>query len=247
VIDDNGETTHFIGVQNDITQIVQLKQQRDDFVATLVHDLKNPMIACNRILELIIEGTIDAGDQGNLLERIHESNLTMLRMISNTLDYYRCEAGPFQPVFQVFDLSGLCRRVIDEFRLHAKSKSIALQSDYPESLPILGDENLLRRVLVNLIDNAMKFTCKDGRVALIVEHDVNAMIKVVNTGAGLSAEEISTVFDRFVQAKAGKRYSNSSGLGLFFCRQIIEAHGGTIECQSNSGETEFRFTLPISA
>ena len=93
VFSEAGELTHFVGIQNDITEVVQLRQQRDDFVSTLVHDLKNPLIASNRILAMINASQVTPEDQSLFLHKIQESTKSMLRMIANSLDYYRSEAG----------------------------------------------------------------------------------------------------------------------------------------------------------
>jgi signal transduction histidine kinase len=108
----------------------------------------------------------------------------------------------------------------------------------------MGDENLLRRVLVNLIDNAIKFSSEKGSISLTVEEKGDAIVRIANVGKELSSEQIDTLFNRFVQTEDGRRHSNSNGLGLFFCQQIINAHGGKISCRSDATATEFLFTLP---
>ena len=114
---------------------------------------------------------------------------------------------------------------------------------------VLGDESLIRRVLVNLLDNALKFTETNGKMSLVIEQadqTGQAAVHVINTGAGLGEDDISCLFERFGQAQNGRKYTPGTGLGLFLCRQIISAHGGSIFCQSKVGvETKFTFTLPL--
>ena len=249
VFSEAGELTHFVGIQNDITEVVQLRQQRDDFVSTLVHDLKNPLIASNRILAMINASQVTPEDQSLFLHKIQESTKSMLRMIANSLDYYRSEAGPLRPVNQPFNLCQLCRNVVAEFDVDSRQRSIAVTQSGPESLMVLGDESLIRRVLVNLLDNALKFTETNGKISLVIEQadqTGQAAVHVINTGAGLGEDDISCLFERFGQAQNGRQYTPGTGLGLFLCRQIISAHGGSIFCQSKVGvETKFTFTLPL--
>jgi len=171
------------------------------------------------------------------------------RLISSLLDINRLEAG--QPITnqREVDPRELINESLDAVRMLAESKGQTLQVELPASLPIIhADEDMLRRVLINLLENAVKFTPLKGTITVGGGAEAD-MIKfwVKDSGAGVPAEALELIFDKFTRLQA-ERYPKGLGLGLAFCRLAVQAHGGKIWAESQPGEgSRFVFTIPIAA
>jgi signal transduction histidine kinase len=132
----------------------------------------------------------------------------------------------------------------------AREKEIALEEDVPEDLPPLrADRAKLRRILVNLVSNALKFTPKGGRVRLGASREGPLVrVSVADTGVGIQREDLHDIFDKYAQARSrATRSEKGTGLGLYITRQLVELHGGKISVQSEVGRgSTFSFTIPIA-
>ncbi len=225
-----------------------VSRQKEDFVATLVHDLKTPLIGADRTLEAILNGTLGEVDEGQfeVLAMLHKSNQSLLRMVQNLIEVYRYDYSEPQLTFEaafLFDLASDCCR---ELSAVAESKNIGLEVNLPMSQGrVQVDALAIRRVISNLIDNAIKFTLKGGTVRVWGEETPNKVtIHVKDTGIGISQDELSKVFERFWRSQKSKGQSVGTGLGLYLCKQIIDAHEGDIKVSSVEGEsTAFSITL----
>ncbi len=163
-------------------------------------------------------------------------------MISNAIAFYHSESGSVELVPQLFDIASLTRRIADDFEITAIEKQVELKLvGCDESLMIIGDEVLLRRLLVNLLDNATKFAVTGGSVTISIEKGQAVTIRVCDSAGAINSTEAGLLFRRFSQTLTGRKFSSSNGLGLYLCRQIAELHGGTISCTANPGvQTTFK-------
>ncbi|MBX9668178.1 MAG: PAS domain-containing protein [Candidatus Obscuribacterales bacterium] len=224
-------------------------KQREDFIATLVHDLKTPLIGADRTLELIINGTLGDVDesQSEVLQMVRRSNQGLLRMVQNLIEVYRYDFSDPDLAFEhvsLFDLSSECAR---ELMAVAEQKHIAFELNLP-----LGhggvqiDALAIRRVVLNLIDNAIKFTASRGVVRVWGEETPNqVMVHVKDTGIGIADNELNKVFEKFWRSERGKGQAVGTGLGLYLCKQIVDAHQGDIAVASDEGRgTTFTIMLP---
>ncbi len=227
-------------------ELKTLMQQREDFVAALTHDLKNPLIASTRILESMANGAIQADQQPVLVTRLIDANKSMLRMIWNLLETYRFDCGCLVPQRELIDTSLLLEQCLGEFTAATSQKKITVSFEIAEGChSLISDRILLRRVLVNLLDNAIKFTPENGQVDVSV-HCVgeDVQIRVKDSGTGMANDQVLRLFERFSQTKQGRDYAAGSGLGLFVSKQIMAALSGRIECFSTPGlGTTFVVTL----
>lgn len=239
----------------------QIARQREDFVSRLTHDLRTPLIAADRMFNLFLEGAL-----GELTPQMQEvipsmirSNQNLLQMVNQLLEVYRYEAGAKSLTFSTVNLQDLLQEVVLELRPLATAKNIALgfaTACGPTAFTrfeVAGDRQELRRVFTNLVGNAIKFTDRGAvKVALacVTPDPVNdplsnqawLVIRVKDTGPGIPAAEQATLFQRFRQ---GNHTRSGSGLGLHLSRQIVEAHGGTIEVESLVGQgSAFVVRLP---
>lgn len=233
-----------------ITDRTKLQQQREDFVATLTHDLKTPILAANRALALLMEGDFGAVSdaQKQILSTIHQSNDALYQLVLTLLDVYRYDSGAKQLSVGPYDLSDIAERVVNELSPLASNKNIQLTFTHPKSsCLVLIDPDEIRRVVQNLVDNSLKFTPSGGSITLTVETHKNSLVlSVKDTGRGIKDEDRPKLFQRFWQSASGGRYYASTGLGLYLCRKIIDIHNGKIWCESEQGKgSNFCFSLPL--
>lgn len=254
-----GELKGFTLLIRDLTEQVKsteerkqlaVLREREDFMAALTHDLKNPLIGGNRILQLFTNGTMGAltPDQQSILGKLQQSNQALIDMLSNLTAIYRMQRDVNSLNIQSVDIVSLLGDVCHDISAIADHANVRLIKNIDTSITeIEADYNFIRRVVQNLLDNALKFTPKGGTVELrLSKRSENILIEVEDTGPGLSEEEKERVFEKFWQGVEGKRYVPGTGLGLNLCKQVVDAHGGTIRCHSQLGlGTCMQVTLPV--
>lgn len=238
------DTINLLKSQNEqLTKLMEersdLLQQREDFMMVVTHDLKTPLTALDRCLSLVLEG--DFGEispkQHEVMTTMKDSNQRMFTMVKNLLEAYRYEQSKPILNLDVLDLSSLLKKLREEFKWAAEARALNLEYVEPSNLNLVNaDETAMRHVFSNLIDNALKFTPKGGAVTISTYNSgANVVIEVKDTGKGISPQDIPRLFQRFFQSESGRKQYTGTGLGLFLCRQILQAHGGEISCQSQPG------------
>ncbi len=226
-------------------------EQREEFMATLTHDLKNPLIGANRILELMAEQALGvlSDEQSKLLLQLRDNNKMLLSMIQNLIEVYRFEKDINAVNLENTNLLQIITSCINDIAPIAQNRDIRLKTEFSDSVKeVMADANAIRRVVQNLLDNALKFTPSGGEISLVV-HPTNGAVAVQigDTGPGISPEEQTRLFQRFSQGRVGRKYTPGTGLGLYLCKQIIDAHHGEITCSSTEGVgTTFSVTLPAA-
>jgi PAS domain S-box-containing protein len=250
ITDANGQSNGNIMLSVDATERVQLDQQRSDFVATLAHDLQTPVIASDRALALLLDKASKSlsPDLLNLVSMLKKNNQNLLHMIESLLDVYHYEEGARALYFDDVDMRLLASTCIEELTALADEQGVILTSRLPRRAVIAkADRTAIRRVLTNLLDNAIKFTPRGGtiEVAVAAEND-EVLLEVTDSGVGVPPEDLQRLFDRYWHGRGHKTYKASSGLGLYLCQQIVDAHKGRIEVESEVGKmTTFKVYLPI--
>lgn len=246
--DSSGNSIGLIAIFSNVSDRVRLQQQREDFVATLTHDLKTPILAANRAVKLLMDG--DFGEvseqQNKILETIHQSNEAMYKMVQTLLDVYRYDSGAKKLNLQPQDLNLCIKQLVDELMPLANSKSVTLVAPSTKASINVGcDQEEIRRVLQNLVDNSLKFTPNGGTISIDVQQNESiTTVSISDTGKGISDEDKPKLFQRFWQAASSGRYYASTGLGLYLCKKIVEHHGGRIWCESELGQgSKFTFTI----
>ena len=213
------------------------------FTANASHELRTPLTAMRTILSFVRERERPTKEYRRALDDLAEETDRLQGLVVNLLQLARGERG-LELNRETIDLALLLEDVADSLRPLAENKHLALTCNLPPSLTISGDMDLLIRLIVNLLDNAIKYT-EHGSITLSVgEKDEWAAIEVDDTGIGIPPEHLPHIFERFYTVDAS-RSSNGTGLGLSIARQIVEAHGGRIEVQSESEKgTRFTVLLP---
>ena len=245
----DGSGNAVVAMYSNATDRVQLQQQREDFVATLTHDLKTPVSATIRAVKLMLEG--DFGElnteQKEILDTILQSNSTLYGLVQTLLDVYRFDSGVKEMDIKECNLAAVITQLVTEIMPLAQERRVQLQAKLPvETHDIQCDQEEIRRVVQNLIDNSLKFTPAGGSVTVLMsQDDSSTTVTVKDTGKGIPPENMSKLFQRFWQAGSSGRYYASTGLGLYLSRKIVEGHGGRIWCESKVGEgSSFAFVLP---
>ncbi len=237
-------------VLRDVTKERLLERMRDDLVHAMVHDLRNPLTVISGALSFLDEDIADtlSPSQLELWEIAQKSTKGMLQLVRAILEISRLESQQMPLDHTLISLADLVAGVLDSQLPLAAEKGLHLESDVPPTLPpAWADARLIERVLKNLISNAIKFTPAGGVVQVTARADTSErsrlLVSVSDTGPGISPGIRDRLFRKFV---AGQQAGRGSGLGLAFCKMVIEAHGERIwvESTSESGTT-FIFTLPL--
>ncbi len=237
-------------LQARVRSMLRLKEtidQRENFVSCLTHDLRTPLVAANRMLDLIAQqafGDVTC-EQKEAIANIVSSNDNMLEMLNTLLETHHYELGQKILSFIPVDLQQLITEAIVELEPLARDKGLELQYDGEKDITeIKGDRLELRRVITNLIGNAIKFTDTGSVRVSLSQNDSEVVVKVEDSGIGISPQEQQTIFQRYHQ---GNHRRSGKGLGLYLCQQIVNAHQGKLTVRSQLGKgTIFTFSIPKS-
>ena len=243
--DDNFK--RFVGVIRDVTEQKKSDKLRDDFIATLTHDLRTPLLAAIQTLSFFLSGMLGDIDEKQklLLTTMQKSNEDLLGLVNALLEVYKYDADKLVLAKTDFNIYDLAYQVYMELKPLAEAKNITFGINCDDkNLHINADRSELRRVICNLCGNAINYTQNDGKVTITLTNDgCDLIFSVADNGCGIPQEDIPNLFQRFSQGTSKKR-STGTGLGLYLSRQIIESHGGKIwlESKVNKG-SEFSFLL----
>ncbi len=247
-INSEDENCKYVGVIRDVSKQKETERLRDDFIATLTHDLRTPLLAAIQTLKFFLDGSLGPVEekQSVLLSTMLQSNEDLLGLVNALLEVYRFESGKLTLCKTNFSVKDLVTQCYDELKPLADKKDITftLNCNADDKLEINADKSELKRVMINLCGNAVNYTNKGGEIEVIANVQSGDFIfSVVDNGNGIPQEDIPNLFNRFSQGTSRKR-STGTGLGLYLSRQIIEAHGGKIWLNSklNKG-SEFTFLL----
>ena len=245
---EDSDAEKFVGVIRNVSVQKETERLRDDFIATLTHDLRTPLSAAIQTLRFFLDGSLGKIEdkQRVLLATMLQSNEDLLGLVNALLEVYRFESGKLSLCKTVFSINDLVKQCYEELEPLSKNKNISfnLHCDTDENLLIDADRAEIKRVIINLCGNALNYTNKGGTIDIYVKAQCGDLIfSVADNGNGIPKEDIPNLFMRFSQGTSRKR-STGTGLGLYLSRQIIEAHGGKIwvESKVNKG-SEFSFLL----
>jgi two-component system, NtrC family, sensor histidine kinase GlrK len=219
---------------------------KEEFFATLSHELRSPITSVREAAHLLADGVPGplTAKQGRLVDIIRRSTERLLRLVNQILDVSRLRAGLLPLEFVPLDLDWLVARAIDELRPQADEARVTLVRERVGSrFTVLGDEDRLVQVVVNLLANAVRFTPVGGRVTVrLVDAGSECEIQVEDTGVGIPAAELPHIFESYRQAHPGK---GGTGLGLAIVRGLVHAHGGRVTAESQEGKgSRFSVLLP---
>ena len=236
----------FLLLLKDITELRRLETIRRDFVANVSHELRTPLASIRAMAETLQDGAVEDTTVARRFVSIIVGEVERLtRILEDLLILSRAESK--QPERNAFALHQLIRDVVERFQYQAEKAGIRLLYRMPDSLPVVANRDQIEQVLVNLIDNAIKYTPEGGEVTVdadVQEHQI--VVKITDTGIGIMSQDLPRLFERFYRVdKARSRQSGGTGLGLSIVKHIIETHGGSVYVESEFGRgSAFSFTLP---
>ncbi len=240
---------HLQWILRDITERKRLDTLRDDLLAMLYHDLRAPLSSISMSLELLAQACMDGGsDAQELITIARRAAARLERLSSNMLDLSRLEAGQMPLKRGVVLPQTLIAEALEVIAPHAEQRQQNVQLELPPDLPpVSADREMIRRVLINLLENAVKYSPPGSHIRVGARRE-GQMVRfwVADNGPGIPKEEQERIFHKYDRgsAKRGK----GLGLGLAFARLAVQAHGGTIGVESEPGEGAlFCFTLPVAA
>lgn len=239
-----------IAVFHDISRLKELEKVRQDFVANVSHELRTPLTTIKGYAETLLDGALkeDVAFQFTQIIKKHADRLT--KIVEDLLMLSRIESREFHLNQEALPLQDLINDVFDYVREAAEKKKISI--DRSEPFPLLNiavDRNYIEQVLINLIDNAIKYTPDGGRIVIsAVERDGKEIeVSVHDNGIGIPKEDLPRIFERFYRVDKGRsQESGGTGLGLSIVKHLVQAHGGKVWVESRLREgSTFHFTLPI--
>jgi signal transduction histidine kinase len=201
-------------------------------------------------LELALRNDMGQEDYHVLVLSALEEVTRLSKMVSSLLEISRAEMGQVRLQKSLFDVSRMTSNICDDMEILAEDKSVTLEKDIQPFVTIVADESRLHQMLINVIDNAIKYTPRNGKVRVSLStRGTQTKIEVSDTGMGISEEDQAYIFNRFFRVdKARSKDVMGSGLGLSIVRWIVEAHQGTIKVKSEIGEgATFTIVLPYEA
>ena len=242
----------FTDLRQAYENLKELDRLKSEFVSNVSHELRAPLHTISGFVQLLLGGKIeDKATQRECLETVSRQTGHLTRLISELLDSAKIEAGHFElhraPV-QMHDVVG---QVVKELQPMALQKQVVLTDETASDLPVvLADAQRMGQVITNLAHNAVKFSAEHGHVTISsYSNPTHLVIAVQDDGVGIPAGAMQHLFERFYQADGSStRRVGGTGLGLYICKQIVEAHGGRIWVESDEGRgSVFRFSMPAEA
>ncbi len=243
-------------VMQDISALKEAERLKDEFVALVSHELKNPLTSIKGYTQLL-RVQLEAGENSHLSEQeqlclqvVEEEVDRLAALASDVIDVSRLQSGRLVLRIDELDLVALIRQIAERLQITTKEHTLRLKTDH-DSIWLQGDRNRLEQVLLNLLGNAIKYTPQGGPVDISVtltDDEQCAQVSIRDRGIGIPREHHARLFARFSRAtNAAAHGITGTGLGLFLCRELIERHGGRIWLESEEGQGSiFYFTLPLT-
>lgn len=241
-----------VALLRDITERKQLDQMRAEFIANVSHELRTPLTSIKGFLETLLDGALeDRGTAVRFLNVINTETDRMTRLIGDLFSLSEIESGKVVPAREIVFMDRVVEKVFAIFSNTAGERRIELLSRISDSFPVItGDEDMLTRVLINLVDNSLKYSPEESRITIDggIARDNEVFISVADQGIGIPEESLTRIFERLYRVdRARSREYGGSGLGLAIVKHLVELHGGRIDVSSRVGRgSTFTVYLPVN-
>jgi two-component system, OmpR family, phosphate regulon sensor histidine kinase PhoR len=240
-----------VGVFFDITQLERLERVRREFFANLSHELRTPLTAILAYSETLLTGAIDDPEHNTrFLDTLYKHATRMNELISDISDLSAIESGQIELALKPVNLRRAVADVVMLLESRRADTKVSITASVPTHLRVQADRTRLEQILYNLVDNAVKFNHPEGSVHIVAyESAGKVVIRVQDTGLGISASDLPRVFERLYRGdKSRSRKTEGSGLGLAIVKHLVQAHGGEVSVSSELGRgSQFTFTLPAAS
>lgn len=229
----------------------EISQMKSDFISTAAHQLRTPLTGIRWSLEAIVKEEALPEDKRALAEDALEKNKHLVQIVRTLLDVSAIESGKYKYDFKAISMPILIEEVINELEEHAERQEVSVTFELPEYAPdVRADRERMRWVLINLIENAIRYTPKGGAVTVSLNPTKDRLfVFVSDTGIGIPPEERSNIFERFYRGKSAAQMQNEgNGLGLYIARNVVLDHEGDLNFRPNEmgTGTTFYFSLPYA-
>ena len=229
----------------------EISRMKSEFVSNVSHELKTPLALIRLFGETLESGIVnDERKRQEFYSIIRKESERLTHLINNVLDFSRMDTGVKEYNFKEADLVEVVRSTLEAYKFHIRDDGFKIESELPEeSITLKIDKDAISQVLLNLLNNAVKYS--EERKYILVKvcaNSTSALISVTDHGVGIPKEELKKIFDKFYRVSTAKtRETRGTGLGLTLAKHIIEAHGGKIEVESEVGKgSTFSVRLPAS-
>jgi two-component system phosphate regulon sensor histidine kinase PhoR len=239
-------------VLHDVTELRRLEQVRTEFVANVSHELRTPLTAIQGYLETLQAGALDDREHARrFLEIVGRHTERLVRLLNDLTDLSNIELGRVTLRLEPVQLGEVVDSVLTIIRPRAEGGQVALATELaPDLPPVLADHDRLAQILINLVDNAVKFTPAGGQVTVAAHRQAGERVEITvrDTGIGIPPADLPRITERFYRVdKARSRELGGTGLGLAIVKHLVLAHGGELGIESEVGRgTTVRFTLPVA-
>jgi signal transduction histidine kinase len=227
--------------------------QQSDFVAEIMHDLRTPLTALRTSSALLLRPDLPEKRRTDIINTIINETERLNRMTTDFLDLAKLESGRARLNTEIFDIVALAQESAGVVSPQAAERRVTIEVEGPDGLPVEADRDMIRRVVLNLLTNAIKYNREDGAITIALKppedfsvRDPFVYIEVRDTGVGIREEDQKHMFEKFHRSKDTSGRTSGTGLGLVIAKKIVEAHGGEMSFTSTFGVgTTFFFTLPV--
>lgn len=226
-------------------KLSEVEGSRREFVANVSHELRSPITSIRGFVEGMEDGTIPPEEHGKYLALVSDETRRLSKLIGDLLALSRLERDDAALEFSDFDINEMLRRAIIRRVNDLESKQMEIDCDFQlEPCMVHADSDRIEQVVVNLLDNAIKFTPQGGRITLTTTADKDTCtVTVADNGVGIAPEDRNRVFERFFTADRAHTAGKGTGLGLSICQRIMDMHGRTLQLLDTQEGTAFAFTL----
>lgn len=226
-------------VMQDLTEIRRLETMRRDFVANVSHELKTPLTSISGYSETLLTDRPDPETSQRFLQVILGNARRMQRLVDSLLDLSRIESGRWHPRMEEVDLGSIIQGVLDDSHERSAAENVTIEMDLaPNAMVLVADEDAVRQVILNLVDNALRYTPPGGTIVCRSRtEEEEVALSVTDTGSGIAREHLPRIFERFYRADPSRsRDEGGTGLGLAIVKHLVEAHGGRVAAESAWGQ-----------
>ena len=232
----------------DVTDGRRAEATRRDFVANASHELRTPIAAIRAAAETLLSGAVDdPGAARGFIEIVSRHAERLSRLTQDLLDLSRIESRQLRIETSLLDAAPIARQVVELLAPVAREKGLALATEVPDATMVRADARALEQVLVNLVDNGIKYTAQGGVTVAAGRSDHGLALTISDTGLGIERHHLPRIFERFYRVDAGRsRDQGGTGLGLAIVKHLVIAMGGDVSVESGSAGTRFSVHLPSS-